>query len=331
MRWLNEQVSSGAGSRSGEGARSPSGPPAPPWAAEAEVSVALATELIEHQFPALVPAGVELIGTGWDNTAYLVNGSHVFRFPRRQIAVPLLTNESNLLPAVAPRLPVPIPVPSLRGHPSGGYGWPFLGYPLLPGRTACRVRLDDQQRTAIAKPLGGFLAALHRFPTELAARLGAPGDTIGRLDLPDRLPRCRVMMETLAPTLEPEIQRRLMEVIDSSFDIQAPAETALCHGDLYARHLLVDDQARLCGVIDWGDIHLGHPAVDLSVAHGFLPPAARPAFLRAYGRAVDPETWCLARFRAVWSALCIVTYGREVGDADLEWEGRQALAHIAAD
>ena len=302
MKWLNDQVTSGG--RSGAGAPAPTTPapaaaaatPTPaPWAAETVVSRALATELIEHQFPALTPAGVELFGKGWDNTAYLVNGSHVFRFPRRQVAVQLLQAEAELLPALAPRLPQSIPVPLLRGRPSSRYGWPFLGYALVPGRTACGARLDDEQRRGIAEPLGRFLGDLHRFPVTEADRLGAPGDSIGRLDLPSRLPRCRVMMDALAPSLDPGVVARLMAIIDSSIDIQAPNQTVLCHGDLYARHLLLDDQARLCGVIDWGDIHLGQPAVDLSVAHAFLPPSPGP---RSCGRTGGRST----RKRGAWPA-----------------------------
>ena len=46
------------------------------------------------------------MGAGWDNTAYLVNGEWVFRFPRRTIAVPLLEAEGRVLPKLAPRLPL---------------------------------------------------------------------------------------------------------------------------------------------------------------------------------------------------------------------------------
>ena len=137
--------------------------------------------------------------------------------------------------------------------------------------------------------------------------------------------------KSLKGTLDPGLVRRAAALIEASQTIQAPVQQALVHGDLYARHLLLDDQARLCGVIDWGDIHVGHPAVDLSVVHAFLPPAARLAFLQAYGRPVDPGSWRLARFRALFSALAIVLYGKDTGDGPLEAEGRQALVHILAD
>ena len=305
----------------------------PPWKPEEVVTPARAIELIESQFPALAPAALEPLGVGWDNTAFVVNGSHVFRFPRREIASPLLAAEASLLPVVARYLPLPIPVPSLRGQPSPRYRWPFLGYPILPGKTACQFRLDEAQRTRLARPLGQFLAALHAFPVDMAVANGAGGDTIGRLDLPSRVPRASQMLESASVKsgMDPGLVRRARALIEASQTIQAPVRRALVHGDLYARHLLLNDQAQLCGIIDWGDIHVGHPAVDLSVAHAFLPPSARLAFLQAYGHPVDPASWRLARFRALFSALAIVIYGKDTGEAALETEGRQALVHILSD
>jgi aminoglycoside phosphotransferase (APT) family kinase protein len=308
-------------------------PPAsapPAWTAEEVVSPALAIELLEQQFPALAPARVEPLGVGWDNTAYLVNGEMVFRFPRREIAVALLETEARLLPAIAGRLPLEVPQPTMLGRPGARYRWPFLGHRLVPGRTADRARLDDAQRAAAAQPLGQFLAALHAVPIDEVVALGAGGDSIGRLDLGTRVPRALELLAGLPPEAVGVDPAAVRKVIESSAAIRAPAAQALAHGDLYVRHLLVDANGRLTGVIDWGDLHVGHPAVDLSVAYGFLPPAARPEFLKAYGRRVAAPTWWLARFRAVLSALAILDYGRQTGDADLEREGRVSLANAIA-
>src|SRR5262245_55603459 len=141
----------------------------PAWSAELVVSEELAQSLIEEQFPHLVPVRVEILGAGWDNTAFRVNGAYVFRFPRRQFAVPFLEAETRLMPAIAPRLPLPVPVPTFVGRPTDAYPWPFAGYPMIPGRTACTAALDDHQRTAAAVPLAHFLAALHAIPAGEAA------------------------------------------------------------------------------------------------------------------------------------------------------------------
>ena len=301
----------------------------PPWTAEEIVAPALAAALLEEQFPALAPVVVAPLGVGWDNTAYLVNDAHVVRFPRRQIAVALLEAEARLLPWIAGRVPLPVPVPSLHGQPSARFRWPFLGYGHLAGTTACRLALGDAERAAVAPALGTFLAALHALPVSEARRLGAGGDTIGRLDLRTKVPRAHAYLDGLGDAVSAADAAAARALLAAAATIAAPPSEALVHGDLYARHLLLDARTRLCGVIDWGDVHVGHPAVDLSVAIGFLPPAARPAFVHAYGP-IDAETWRLARFRALWSALAILGYGRDIGDGDLVREGGRALGHALA-
>jgi aminoglycoside phosphotransferase (APT) family kinase protein len=101
----------------------------PPWT----VSRDLARMLIETRFPQFRPARVESLGPGWDNTAFCVNESWVFRFPRRQAAVPFMEAEMRLLPALAPRLALSIPSNDCVGRPTEGFPCPFAGYPLIPG------------------------------------------------------------------------------------------------------------------------------------------------------------------------------------------------------
>jgi aminoglycoside phosphotransferase (APT) family kinase protein len=309
-----------------------------PWSAEQVVSPALAALLLADQFPALVasPPSVELLGVGWDNTVYRVDGVYAVRFPRRSVAVPLLEAEQSLLPWVAPQLPLPIPVPTLHGRPDRGYPWPFLGYGFLAGRAACTAALTDSERAATAEPLGRFLAALHALPIDEARRRGAGPDALGKVDVGKRVPLTLRLLDQLAspgsclPAELPLDLAGLRAIAEESRLITAPDRLALTHGDLYARHLLLDDHRLLCGVIDWGDIHIGHPAVDLSIAHGFLPRAARDRFRRAYGTPIDEQTWRLARLRALFIALSLVVYAQEVSDGGLLREAITSVGYIAA-
>jgi aminoglycoside phosphotransferase (APT) family kinase protein len=301
----------------------------PAWSAEFALSPAQARALIEGQFPQLAPAEVGPLGVGWDNSAFRVNDRYVFRFPRRPIAAPLVETEGRLLPMLAPRLPLAVPAPTLLGRPAGDYPWPFIGHALLPGQTACAAALDEQQRGRLAQPLARFLAALHATPAEQAAQHGAGPDTLARLDLARRLPRARELLDRLTHCGEIADPRSLGAILDAAPPAYAPRSDVLVHGDLYARHLLVDADGWLTGVIDWGDVHLGDPAVDLAIAHTFLPPEAHVLFRRAYG-AIEDTTWRVARLRGVWHTLLVLEYGLGVADADLVRECRIALGHLAA-
>lgn len=52
----------------------------------------------------------------------------------------------------------------------------------------------------------------------------------------------------------------------------------MVHGDFYFRNFLICNNLRLAGVIDFGDMHLGHRAVDLAVAYTFVPSYMRESF-----------------------------------------------------
>jgi aminoglycoside phosphotransferase (APT) family kinase protein len=284
---------------------------------ERHLTVEQVVALVAAQFPTLAPVRATPVGAGWDNVAFRVNDTFVFRFPRREVAVALIDKERRVLPRLAPRLPLPIPVPVLFGAPCAAYPWPFFGYRALDGASACSAGLDDSAREALARPLAEFLAALHA----IDAVDGAPRDTVGKLDrerllgaLP-HLARVRgIDRRRLARVLEPEPA--------------CPPHANLVHGDLYSRHLLVDGAQQLCGIIDWGDVHVGDPAVDLAVAHGFLPPSAHHTFRRAYGE-IDEARWVLARQRALFHSTMMVVYGDSIDDRELSREGVRALKRIA--
>src|SRR4051812_47028799 len=124
-----------------------------PWDADVDLTPERTSALIESQFPELAPVRVEALGTGWDNVAVRVNGRYVFRFPRRKLAAALIEREAQALPLLAPHLPLPVPVPRFLGGPEGDYLYPFAGYELILGTTACRVAWTEEQRTRNAVPL----------------------------------------------------------------------------------------------------------------------------------------------------------------------------------
>ena len=301
-----------------------------PWAPEVEVPPELAAALIESQCPVLAPVRLESMGSGWDNIAYLVNGEWVFRFPRRTIAVGLLETEGRVLPALAPRLPYPIPTPEWYGRPDATYKWPFLGYRRLDGHVASDVDLSDDMRAALAAPLARFLRALHDVPLAEAQAWGVPRDAFGYLD-PARLERlARPALADLAARGIVKDAAPWLDVLETGLAV-LPLETpmALVHGDFYSRHILVDGAGRMCGVIDFGDVHLDHPAVDLGVVWTVLPPRARAEFFALYGE-IDARTAAAARLRSLMSGLAQEAYGRDVGDASIERAGVLSLHSLIA-
>jgi aminoglycoside phosphotransferase (APT) family kinase protein len=292
-----------------------------PWTAERAVDLQLARTLIRSQFPALALETIAPFGSGWDNSAFLVDDTWVFRFPRREVAVALLDTEARVLPALAPHLSLPIPIPSLIGKPSDLFPWPFTAYRLLAGRTACGARLTLDEREQAAPILGKFLRELH----DVHLDVELPHDTIARTDITKRLPDLRARLDVLRERglADPA---PLLGLLDGGIP-PATMQPKPVHGDLYARHLLVDEMRALSGVIDWGDVHRGDPGVDLAIRWLLLPPAARRAFDLAYG-AIDERTLRLSRLRALVHAVATTWFGESISDRDLIDEGVLALGFI---
>ncbi|HLM68454.1 MAG TPA: phosphotransferase, partial [Longimicrobium sp.] len=165
-----------------------------PWIAEREVSPELALALVREQFPALAARTIQPFGSGWDNTAYLVDGAALFRFPRKASTVALLERETRVMPHLAGRLPLAVPHPRWTGRPTDRFPWPFAGYPRLAGVTADAAGLSEEERIAAAAPLGAFLAALHAVPVE---GLELPGDEMGRTAFARRMPELQARLRHL--------------------------------------------------------------------------------------------------------------------------------------
>jgi aminoglycoside phosphotransferase (APT) family kinase protein len=90
------------------------------------------------------------------------------------------------------------------------------------------------------------------------------------------------------------------------------------------RHLLVDAHGEAAAVIDWGDVCLGDPAVDLSLAYAGFAGQARAALLAAYGP-VDAATEARARVLAVFLSAALAEYAVTEGRDRLFQEASTAL------
>jgi aminoglycoside phosphotransferase (APT) family kinase protein len=282
------------------------------WDAEIVVDEKLARRLIGSQFPELELRSLRHLAEGWDNTVWVVNGELAFRFPRRAIAVPLIEREVELLPQLAPLLPLPIPVPMHVGRASAEFPWPFFGGPLVPGREVADADVDA---VTFGAQLGAFLRALHDIELEFPL----PDDPMGRADMSIRVPKAREELSSLG-VLSDEVE----SVLDAALDLPAPAATVVAHGDLHLRHALVGRDGGLSGVIDWGDACRADPSVDLSLYWSLLSDAGREAFVAAYG-AVTDEQLLRARVLALFLCAMIATYAAHHGAPRLQ---RAALAGL---
>jgi aminoglycoside phosphotransferase (APT) family kinase protein len=304
----------------------------PEWSPEVVVDEALARSLAGIRLPALRDAPMRLLGEGWDSTVWLVGEEWVLRFPRREVVVPGFLRELDVLPSLAPRLPLAVPVAEVRGDPGERFPWPWSGHRVVPGLEIPDADLGDDDRVRHGRELGRFLGALHAIDPA-GVRTGGellPVDANARADMPSRVARTEERLANLAGRGLWTAPAALADVLAEARALPASERLTVCHGDLHLRHLLVSEQGDVCGVIDWIDVCRADPAIDLPLYWGHLTPAARAAFHAEYGP-VEAGALLRARVLAVFLWATLAEYGRDVGMDSLEREALAGLDRAVAD
>ncbi|MEV0537312.1 aminoglycoside phosphotransferase family protein [Kitasatospora sp. NPDC050463] len=268
---------------------------------EIEVTAELVRDLLRDQHPDLADRPVRLGARGWDNQLWRLGDDLAVRLPwATQSADALLRKEHAWLPALAPRLPLPVPVPQRLGEPSERFPRPWIVTTWVPGEPADRSPVT--RATDAADTLAAFLTALHH-----PAPSGAPTGRDRGGPLADRAEGFAGQLAAatemgLVP--DPHAIRTLWKDAASAPDWAGPA--LWLHGDLHPANVLTAD-GTLCGVIDFGDLFAGDPACDLAAAWILLPDGAADSFFAAYQPTPDAPTLRRARGWALLKALsCIL-------------------------
>ena len=116
-------------------------------------------------------------------------------------------------------------------------------------------------------------------------------------------------------------------LLDSLPRIERPATNTLVHGDLHGNQVLVNQQDEPTAVIDWGDVHIGDPAVDFAAVHAMLPCDVHEEFLRVYGT-VDATAWAAARGRALWHTVALFAQAVDTGDVVTTVDAQSCLTRL---
>ena len=278
------------------------------WDKTVDINDAMIRTLLKKQF-GLVVDTLATLGEGFDNSAYLINGNIVFRFPHRQQALGCMQNEIALLPFYKQNLSFPLPDIKYIGKETRDYPYPFVGYPLLEGEllSARLPSLTDNIDFAIR--LGNWLKELHALPVQASHLANIQGSQSWRLDISDRTQKMASILEQYAHDFKDAgfDPVELNEMMESFEHLHIFESQVYLHGDLYAKHIMVDKKGMPAGLIDWGDTHIGHPAIDLSVGVMLFESDTLQAFLDAYGQ-WDHDLLDIAIFRAFCHALGAYAY-----------------------
>ncbi len=192
---------------------------------------------------------MQFFSEGFDNHLYR-SGSDVLRIAKHSQASQRLRVESRLLPWLAPQLPLAIPVPLETGlDPMTGLAW--VRYRFLTGNPLPVA----QWSPALLVEIKQLLAIFQAIPIQDLKRFHIPErnlTTFHRAIINARpwagLPLQRYEINS--------IQRAFEHYLDSQQSHYTPC---FLHGDLHPRHLLMDNNGKWTGLLDFGTVQISDP------------------------------------------------------------------------
>jgi aminoglycoside phosphotransferase (APT) family kinase protein len=289
-----------------------------------EITAELVQDLLRDQHPDLADRPVTLGARGWDKQLWRLGDDLAIRLPwATETADALLLKENAWLPVLAPLLPLAVPVPQRLGEPSGRFPRPWIVTTCVPGVPADLAPTICSSSAADA--LAAFLTALHR-----PAPTGAPK---GR----GRGGALAEVADGVASSLGAATDLGLIPDPDGVLAIWHDAVAApgwagppvWLHGDLHPANVLTED-GNLCGIVDFGDLCGGDPALDLAACWVLLPDdEGIHRFQRAYQLTADAATWRRARGWAVWRQAAASSSQRRA-DAAVWAESPPGVAALAS-
>ncbi len=157
----------------------------------------------------------------------------------------------------------------------------------LPGRPLTEMRHVDYDRVLLQ--VGEYLAQVHRLQAESYGYLGAHRPMQPQ---PTWLEAFQVMWNKMIDDIsatgyygpsEREFMRALLDERLALFDRNVPS--SLLHMDIWHQNILVDDQDRVTGIVDWDRALWGNPEIEFAVLD--YCGVSEPAFWEGYGQPRD--------------------------------------------
>lgn len=282
----------------------------------------------------LATAPLRPVAQGWDNAVWRVGTQHALRLPVRAQAGPLIDQEARWLPEISAPLRergIRVPMPVYRGSPTDSpppraaglvegadqatvgtaYPFPWLLVEWVPGVVLTRVPVA--QRRPVAAALAAGLPALHR-----RAPSDAPVNPWRGVSLAARRPYTAAHARAARAHLGGHTVRGLVRLVEAAEASPPwPHPPVWCHGDLHDGNLNLDGD--VLGILDFGDLTSGDPAVDLRVLWLALDTEQRDECLQVWAAAgvegrYGPAIWNRAKGWAASFALAVA--GDDQGRAE---------------
>lgn len=254
--------------------------------------------LLASSLPTLPTKKLRLVLAGEGFDTWEADGA-VVKFPKGPEHAAKLDREVAMAGLLSERLG-PL-VPAVREVAAAVDGFPYSSVVFerargRPGQTAegQMVRPKPWARTSLARDVAAAFSKLHTTPVKRARAAGA---TKRPLDLDAMMDIDQKAIAWASRVAGHKVDRFLVDSIPAA--ARAQGAWSLCHGDVKGEHLYVsEDGGRLTGIVDWADVTISDPAVDLAGVVIWLGESFLTAVLGLYKGPADEGTLPRALFLA---------------------------------
>lgn len=205
--------------------------------------------LLEHTFSSLKVETIEVLGSGYDSVAYLVNHEYVFKIKFSADKKKGYEKEKAIYAFLNKNLNTDIKIPNIEYSYISGDLF-ILGYKEIKGKFLSpdlynSLKIEEQQ--LLKEDIAIFLRKMHDLDISNISSYTIDN----KQSILEEYELLRSTIYDSLSNIEKEYIEAFMQRLKTT-DI-FNGKKCLCHNDFSCNHLLLNDNNRLCGIIDFGD------------------------------------------------------------------------------
>ncbi len=244
----------------------------------------------------------EVVELGWEQHVLIDHKKAiVYRYPRRRAAALKLLDEVGVLRELG-KYQWPVHIPQIIEQTPE-----FTSYTYIPGEVLTEAKaqlLDDEQIMGLGRSLGEFFVVMHCVAAEVVTTKKAQ--------------QSQSLLAYYQSRIEAGIKSPWFEAAQRDLgDLLAveSSQEVVVHGDLHGPNMVIDPATKqLVGVIDFSEVELGDPRLDLRkpfMTDARLLQPMLDVYNGATGRNLEKEHIRLWAYVNEWANLCYLDENRD--------------------
>lgn len=190
---------------------------------------------------------IEFLGEGYDSKSYVINEEYLFKFAKHDDSRNSYKREYKILNFLRDNFKSNIQIPQIEYYDESG----IIGYKLIKGNPITKElyeSMTEEEKEKLTTDIANFLKSLHNLDVSELKEFKTSLYDAYKADL-------ELLREKIFSKLT-EKERKYIENFIASILSNTKlfhSKMCLCHNDLSADHILIDEDKKVSGIIDFGD------------------------------------------------------------------------------